>query len=310
VTVDLTDLYATEGWADVLPAPLVESLTVDGKIMAVPTGVHRGNNLYYNTAVLDAAGVTLGEATTWDEFAAAAEKIQESGVAPLCLGDKDVWTDATLLENLILAEVGAEGWMQLLSGELSWGDAKVATAVEHFKTALTWAQSDHQALDWTGAVAALAEGTCAFNSMGDWEYGELQVKQGLVDGTDFGATVLGDASVFATVTDVFVVGAGSANEAGAIAWMKALMDPDAQQAFNALKGSSPARTDVDVSGSGPIAQRNASTLTDGELVPSLVQDQANIPPSVSLAFSDAVTLLVADGDAAAFGEAMDAAMVS
>lgn len=310
VTVDLTALYASEGWAKVLPKPILDSLTVDGEVRGVAVGVHRGNNLYFNNAVLAKAGVKLGDGTTWDEFAAAAAKVKAAGVAPLCLGDKDVWTDVTLLENILIAEVGADSWMKLLTGKMPWSDAKVATAVEHFKTALTWAQPDHQALDWTGAVAALADGKCAFNSMGDWEYGELLVKQNKVDGKDFGATILGDPTVFATVTDVFVVGKGSKNEAGAIAWMKALMDPKAQLEFGKLKGTSPARNDVDMSTTGPAAQRNAATLAKGTLIPSLVQDAAAIPAAVSQAFSESVTLLVANGDAAAFAKAMDAAIAA
>ena len=181
VVNDLSDLYKTEGWASVLPKTILDSLMVDGKIYAVPAGVHRGNNMFYNKAVLDKAGVTLTDSTSWADFEAAAGKIKATGVAPLCLGDKDVWTDATLLENLIIPEVGAEGWNGLLTGTIKWTDPKVATAIEHFKTARSWAQADHQALDWTGAVAALAAGKCAFNSMGDWEYGELLVKQEKVD---------------------------------------------------------------------------------------------------------------------------------
>jgi glucose/mannose transport system substrate-binding protein len=310
VTVDLTDLYASEGWAKVLPKSILESLTVEGKIRGVAVGVHRGNNLYFNNAVLAKAGVKLGDGTTWDEFATAAAKVKATGVAPLCLGDKDVWTDVTLLENIIIGEVGPDSWMKLLTGKMPWSDPKVATAVEHFKTALTWAQPDHQALDWTGAVAALADGKCAFNSMGDWEYGELLVKQQKADGADFGATILGDPSVFVTVTDVFVVGKGSKNEAGAMAWMKALMDPKAQLEFGKLKGTSPARNDVDMSTTGPAAQRNAAALAKGTLIPSLVQDAAAIPAAVSQAFSESVTLLVANGDAVAFAKAMDTAIAA
>jgi glucose/mannose transport system substrate-binding protein len=310
VTTDLSDLYKQQGWASVLPKPLLDSLIVDGKLMAVATGVHRGNVLFYNKAVLDKAGVSLGDSTSWADFEAAAKKIKAANVAPLCLGDKDVWTDVTLLENIIIGEVGATTWNGLLDGTVKWSDPKVASAVEHFKTALTWAQPDHQSQDWTGAVAALAEGKCAFNSMGDWEYGELLVKQGKIDGTDFGATILGDANTFATVTDVFVVGKGSKNEAGAIAWMKALMDPVAQVEFAKLKGASPARNDVDLSSLGPIGQKNAKALASGTLVPSLVQDAALTTKGASQAFSDAVTLLVANGDAAAFGAAMDAAMAA
>lgn len=310
VVNDLSDLYKTEGWASVLPKTILDSLTVDGKIYAVPAGVHRGNNMFYNKAVLDKVGVTLTAATSWADFEAAAVKIKAAGVAPLCLGDKDVWTDATLLENLIIPEVGAEGWNGLLTGKVKWTDPKVSTAIEHFKTARSWAQADHQALDWTGAVAALAEGKCAFNSMGDWEYGELLVKQEKVDGKDFGATVIGDSGLFVTVTDVFVAGKGSKNQDGAVAWLKALMDTKAQLEFNQLKGSSPARNDVDVSTSGPVGQTNAKALASGTLVPSLVQDQANIPPAISAAMSDAVTLLVSSGDGAAFSKAMDEAIAA
>ena len=310
VTVDLTDLYKEQNWSAALPKPLLDSLIVDGKIQAVATGVHRGNVLFYNKSVLVKAGVTLGDSTSWADFEAAAKKVKESGVAPLCLGDKDVWTDVTLLENIIIGDVGASSWNGLLDGSVKWTDPKVAAAVEHFKTALTWAQEDHQSQDWTGAVSALAEGRCAFNSMGDWAYGELLVKQAKVDGTDFGATTLGDANTFATVTDVFVVGKGSKNEAAAIAWMKALMDPVAQVEFAKLKGASPARNDVDLSSIGPVGQQNAKALASGTLVPSLVQDSALTAKGASQAFSDATTLLVASGDAAAFGKAMDAAIAA
>jgi glucose/mannose transport system substrate-binding protein len=310
VTNDLSDLYQQENWAAVLPKPLLDSMVVDGKIMGVAAGVHRGNVLFYNKAVLDKAGVTLGDSTSWADFEAAATKVKATGIAPLCLGDKDVWTDVTLLENIIIGDVGANAWTGLLDGSVKWTDPKVATAVAHFKTALTWAQEDHQSQDWTGAVATLAEGKCAFNSMGDWEYGELLVKHAKVDGTDFSATILGDANTFATVTDVFVVGKGSKNEAAAVAWMKALMDPIAQVEFAKLKGASPARNDVDLSSFGPVGQKNAKALASGTLVPSLVQDAALTTKGASQAFSDAVTLLVANGDAAAFGAAMDAAIAA
>jgi glucose/mannose transport system substrate-binding protein len=308
VATDLTDLYKQQNWSSVLPKSLLDSLSVDGKIMAVATGVHRGNVLFYNKAVLDKAGVTLGDSTSWADFEAAATKVKATGIAPLCLGDKDVWTDVTLLENIIIGDVGATTWNGLLDGSVKWTDPKVATAVEHFKTALTWAQEDHQSQDWTGAVAALAEGKCAFNSMGDWEYGELLVKQAKIDGTDFSATILGDANTFATVTDVFIVGKGSKNEPAAIAWTKALMDPVAQVEFAKLKGASPARNDVDLSSIGPIGQKNAKALSSGTLVPSLVQDSALTTKGASQAFSDAVTLLVANGETSTFAKAMDAAI--
>ena len=52
------------------------------------------------------------------------------------------------------------------------------------------------------------------------------------------------------------------------------------------------------------------TLNSGTLVASLVQGQALVPAADSTAFTDATTLLEANGDAAAFGKAMDAAFAA
>lgn len=307
---DLTPLYTKNGWDKVLPKAILDSLTYDGKIYAVPTGVHRGNVVWTNTALLAKAGVTVGDGVTWDQLKVGAEALQAKGIVPLCLGDKDIWTAATLLESIIVGEVGPDSWTKLLSGDLAWGDPAVATAVGHFNEALTWTNKDHKALDWTGAVTALADGKCAMNVMGDWEYGELLVKHNLVDGTDFSSTVIGDPNDFVTVTDVFVEGDGSKNPAGALAWLTAIMTPDAQLKFNAKKGSAPVRTDVPVTTLGAYQQAAVKTLTSGVLVPSLIQNQANIPASIGQAFSDSTTLLEANGDTGAFGKAMDAAVAS
>jgi glucose/mannose transport system substrate-binding protein len=144
--------------------------------------------------------------------------------------------------------------------------------------------------------------------MGDWAYGELQVKQKLVEGTDFGYTIIGDANVFSKVADTFVVGTGSKNVAGADAWVTAIMSKDAQLNFNKLKGASPVRTDLDLSSLGAYQQQAAKTLASGTKVPSLIQGQANTTPAVTQAFSDAVTLLAANKDAAKFAQSMDAAI--
>jgi hypothetical protein len=86
------------------------------------------------------------------------------------------------------------------------------------------------------------------------------------------------------------------------------MDPVAQVEFAKLKGASPARNDVDLSSIGPIGQKNAKALSSGTLVPSLVQDSALTTKGASQAFSDAVTLLVANGETSTFAKAMDAAI--
>ena len=310
VLADLSALYECQGWNEVVPKELIDSMTYDGQITAALTGVHRANVLWYNKPLVESAGVTVPESVTWADFQKMAKTLNDKGIPPLCLGDKDIWTAAQLLEEIIVGEIGADGWQGLLDGTVKWSDPKVQTAVKNFNEAMTWTNPDHKSLDWTGAVTALVEGKCAFNVMGDWAYGELITKHKKVDGTDFGYAYFGDPSTFVTVGDAFVVGNGSDNPAAGEAFVIGLMSPEGQLAFNKLKGSAPVRSDVDVTQLGVYQQGAAKTLADGKKVASLVHGQALVPAANGQAFADSVTLLQAKGDAAAFGKAMDDAFAA
>jgi glucose/mannose transport system substrate-binding protein len=310
VLADMTAVYKSEGWNKVVPKDLVASMTYNKKTYSVLTGVHRANTMWISSAAQKKAGVSLSGSLTWPTFKAAALKMKAKGIDPICLGDKDIWTAAQLLEALIVAEEGAAGWTALLNGSKKWTSAGVKRAVANFNEAMTWVNKDHKALDWTGAVAALAKGTCGVNIMGDWAYGELLVKQNKVDGKDFTYATFGDANTFVTVGDSFVIGKTAKNQAGAVAFAKAIMDPKVQLAFNKLKGSAPVRSDVSTKTLGKYQQGAAKVLAKGKKVPSLVHGQALVAAAVGQAYADAVTLLQANKDVAKFSRAMDAAIAA
>jgi len=310
VLADMTAVYKSEGWDKVVPKDLVASMTYNNKTYSVLTGVHRANTMWISSAAQKKAGVSLSGSLTWPTFKAAALKMKAKGIDPICLGDKDIWTAAQLLEALIVAEEGAAGWTALLDGSKKWTSAGVKKAVANFNEAMTWVNKDHKALDWTGAVAALAKGTCGVNIMGDWAYGELLVKQKKVDGKDFTYATFGDSNTFVTVGDSFVIGKTAKNQAGAVAFAKAIMDPKVQLAFNKLKGSAPVRSDVSTKTLGKYQQGAAKVLANGKKVPSLVHGQALVAAAVGQAYADAVTLLQANKDVAKFSRAMDAAIAA
>jgi glucose/mannose transport system substrate-binding protein len=306
----LDDLYAKNGWKKTVPAGLIKSMTFNGRIYAVLVNTHRANTLWYNKALFKRAGVTLPASTSWSQLSSAAAALKAKGIAPLCLGDKDIWTSAQLLEEMIVGQVGAAGYMGLLTGKTKWNSAGVRLAVNHYNTALGWTNSDHKSQDWAGAVGLLANGKCAMNLMGDWAYGELRVKWKKVDGKHFGYTVLGNPTTFVTVGDAFVIGKGSKNPEAAAAWATALMSPKAQLNFNKLKGSAPVRKDVNTSSLGPYQRVASRVLASGVKVPSLIHGQAPVKASVGQAYSDAVTLLAANHDVSRFVQSMDSAIAA
>ena len=234
---DITDLYQANGWEAKLPDTVKNMLQKDGKYYAVPVNAHRANVLWTNPDALKKAGVSLSETTSITDFVAALPKIKDAGVTPVCLGAKDPFAPAQLLEVIIMANVGADGYNQLVTGQLPFDDPKVRTAVEQFKTVLENVNNDSAVITWDQAALNTADGKCATNLMGDWAYGELTNK-GKKDGTDFShVTFPGTGEIFDFVGDAFVIPAENApNPEAEKVWLTQLLDPKVQSEFNLEEG--------------------------------------------------------------------------
>jgi glucose/mannose transport system substrate-binding protein len=307
---DLTDLYQQNGWEAKLPAAVTAMLQKDGKFYAVPVNAHRANVLWTNPELLKQAGVTLTEGSTVAEFVAALPKLKAAGAAPVCLGAKDPFAPAQLLEAVILANVGADGWKQLMTGAVPFDDARVRTAVTQFGEILKSVNSDSAVLTWDQAAVQTAEGKCASTLMGDWAYGEL-VAKGKTDGKDFGhVTFPGTSQIFDFVGDAFVIPAENApNPAAEKVWLTQLLDPTVQAEFNLKKGSAPVVKDVSLAGYPDYQQGAAKAFQSLPIVSSLAHAQA-APAEFATTYSDAVTSFLGAKNVDAFLKTMAAAQKS
>ena len=91
------------------------------------------------------------------------------------------------------------------------------------------------------------EGKVAFTSMGDWADGEF-IKANKKENVDFGwVSHPGTEGSFIIVADGFTLAKGAPHKDATIAWLKSIGSKESQETFNPLKGSIPARTDVDKS---------------------------------------------------------------
>lgn len=304
---DLTDLYTQNGWDSKLPPAIKAMLQVDGKYYAVPVNAHRANVLWTNPTVLKKAGVTLTDTTGVADFVADLPKLKAAGVAPVCIGAKDPFASAQLLEVLIMANVGADGWTQLNSGELPFDDAKVRTAVTQFASILENANSDSSAITWDQAALDTANGKCATTLMGDWAFGELTNK-GKVDGKDFShVTFPGTSSIFDFVGDAFVIPAKNApNAAAEKVWLTQMLDPKVQAEFNLKKGSAPVTTDASLDGF-PAYQKSAAEDFRGKMIVSSLAHAESAPAEFANTYSDAVVSFLGSKNVDAFLKTMTAA---
>ena len=183
--------------------------------------------------------------TTWDEFFTAADTLKAAGVTPLALGDKDGWTALNLFEQILLSQLGAEDYRGIWAGTVPWTDERVTAALETFGKALDYVNDDHSTLTWDQAAQLIVDGKAAMNVMGDWAKGYFTSK-GWSPDVDFGwAPVPGTDGTFTVVTDSFAQPRDAANPENAQLWLATLASVEAQDAFNPLKGSIPARVDAD-----------------------------------------------------------------
>jgi len=193
--------------------------------------------------------------------------------------------------------------MDLFSGKMKWDDPKVKEAMKYFAKMQDYLNPDHSALSWDQAIGALIEGKVAFSSMGDWADGEF-TKAGKKENVDFGwVSHPGTDGSFIIVADGFTLAKGAPHKDATIAWLKSIGSKEAQEAFNPLKGSIPARTDVDKSKFDNYHQWSMKSFASDTLLPSCVHGEA-APAAFQQALNDAVTAFIVDKNIDNFANAL------
>jgi glucose/mannose transport system substrate-binding protein len=300
----ITDLYKSDGWDTSFSKELVVNLmTKDRQIYAVLAGIHRGNVLWYNTKLLEKNGIKVGNTMTFEQFFAACDKLKAAGIPALGVGDSGIWASAQLFENTLLGIIGPKGWTDLFSGTMQWDDPKVKEAMKLFAKMQDYVNPDHSALSWDQAIQALMEGRVAFSSMGDWADGEF-LKANMKEKVDFGwVSHPGTDGSFIIVADGFTLAKNAPHKEAALAWLKSIGSKEAQEAFNPLKGSIPARTDVDRSKFDGYHQWSMDSFAKDKPVASCVHGEA-APAAFQQALNDAVTAFIVDKNVDNFANAL------
>ncbi|MED4123302.1 ABC transporter substrate-binding protein [Halalkalibacterium halodurans] len=269
----LNDLFEAEGWADKFPEELIELVSKDGNIYSVPVNIHRGNVLWYNTEIFEEHGLEVP--TTFEEFFDVADALQEAGVTPLALGDREPWAATHLFETVLLGTLGADDYNKLWSGEVGMDDPRVEEAAEIFIRMLDYVNEDHSSRNWQDASQLVAQGEAAMNVMGDWAKGYFVNDLNLAVKEDFGwAATPGTEGTFMVITDTFGLPTGVENPEVVKSFLAVLGSQEGQDAFNPLKGSIPARVDADVSKYDEYGQETIEDFKSAELSPSLAHGSA------------------------------------
>jgi glucose/mannose transport system substrate-binding protein len=254
--------------------------------------VHSTNWVWANKAVLDELGIAQPE--TWEDFVAALDAVQASGKTALAHGGQ-AWQDATLFDAVLMSTGGPEFYkatMIDLDTE-ALGSDTMKQVFDRMTVLRGYVDDNFSGRDWNLASAMVINGEAGFQMMGDWAKGEF-LNAGQVPDEDFLCFRFpGTQSQVTFNSDQFAMfkqGDAVSPEQAALA--KAIMSPSFQIAFNKVKGSVPARTDVsgdelDLCGQKGMADLAAASES-GNLFGSMAHGHA-IPASVKNAMYDVIT---------------------
>ena len=316
VLADLSDVAKANNWDAAIPAAIQAFSKHDGKWVAAPVNVHSTNWVWLNKAVLDKTGGHIP--TNWDEFIALLDAAKAAGVIPLAQGGQ-AWQENTMFESVVVSTGGPQfykkAFIDLDPAALS--SPTMHTAFERLAKLRTYTDPNFPGRDWNLATSMVIKGDAALQVMGDWAKGEF-VNAKKVPGVDFvcfrfpgtQGTVMFNADQF-----VFFKHGSAPLDPAAVKMATDIEDPGFQSAFNVIKGSVPARTDVPDTAFDACGKKGMADLKEAIAAGTLFGSQSQgygVPDAVQNAISDVVTKLfngqsTVDQAAAELPKAIDAA---
>ncbi|PKF51692.1 ABC transporter substrate-binding protein [Enterovibrio nigricans] len=290
VVANLNGVADAEGWNAVVPDALQQFSTYDGKWVSAPVNVHSTNWIWANKKLLKEVGAKQPE--TWEELIVTLDKLKAAGYIPLAHGGQP-WQDATIFDSVVLTTGGIDFYKKAmidLDPEALGSDTMVKI-FDRMSQLRDYVDKNFPGRDWNLASALVIEDKAGMQIMGDWAKGEF-LKAGKVPNEDFACFRMpGTQGMVTFNADQFVmfdVGDSKAQQAMA----KAIMSPEFQSAFNVVKGSVPARTDVSNEAFDACGKKGMADLAEanknGTLVGSMAHGHA-APAAVKNAVYDVVT---------------------
>ncbi|MGR1255383.1 ABC transporter substrate-binding protein [Aeromonas veronii] len=290
---DLSPMAEHLGWYSQMPPMVRATLSQNGALMAVPTGIHRVNWLWLNRKTFERNKLT--PPTDWAQFVTVADQLKKRGITPLAIGNEP-WQLAVLFETVALGEGGKEfyrkAFLEQDSATLTGPD--MVRVLTRFQQLRAYVPQKYAGLKWHQATNLLESGGAAMQVMGDWVKGELSAGN-YRPGEDIACLPSpGSAGLFSYNLDSIAMfkqrDPAQLQAQGDLAQL--LMTPKFQEEFNRVKGSIPALTNPDMSKFDRCAVRSYQDFLLAEkqdnLLPSMAEGMAT-PTNMRQAILDVLS---------------------
>ena len=281
MTANLDELAVAEGWDAVVAPELLPVMKPAGSWVAAPMNIHRINWIWGNKAAMEAVGVA-GLPKTWAEFNAACDKAVAGG--KICLAHLSAdWSDATVFEVVLYGmdkDLYQKAFVEA-DPEAMRSDGMIKVFEQMRLMVSTYMDPAIAGRDYDTASNMMANGDALFFIMGDWEIGtllsvgkkpgeDILCAQAPTDSGQPGFILNSDSVVFFQQQDPDYI-------EGQKLLASLILSPEFQTGFNVVKGSIPARLDVDLSSGFNACQQTSqadlkASIEAGTLVRSMAHN--------------------------------------
>ena len=245
--------------------------------VAVPLNIHRVNNVFWDMASVEEAGVDMTSIGDPREYVEVLEQLDsELDIAPLGLSMAVPWTILQLWNANLVGLHGVDAYEGFQNGDDV--TSEVEEALEVTQTQMGFATEDASSVGSDAARLKLPQGEAVTLMEGDWAAGNLFAAEGYDYGDDWGhAPYPGTDGVYTINTDGFPYPKPNPTPDATDKWMEWVGSAEAQRRFCQPKGAIPCRTDVDMSEFSELLQNQAEDYQSGTGILTLAHGDGVTP---------------------------------
>ena len=286
-------VWEEAGLKDAHVAEVTEACQINGNWAAVPIGSHRMNDLFYNPAVLDDAGIDPEGIASMDDLMAAMDAVAENtDAAPWAHAMKGAWTITQLVPWVMMSQndvdtytdwIGGDGDEDAIRGTLE----TVRTMQEEYTT------GDASSIGFTEAAQKILDGEAAFQHQGNWVAGTYKGEGATYD-EDWGSiTFPGTEGIYGFHLDSFIYPAGNPTPEGTETFLQFVGSEAAHVQFNQYKGSIPTR-EVPTEEFGPYLTSTIEEFNAADRRPPTLQHGLALDPGRKADVGEAINQNMSD----------------
>jgi glucose/mannose transport system substrate-binding protein len=251
-------------WKQTLPPLLLQNVTVDGHIYSAPVDIHGANWMFYSTRIFQE--LKLPPPKSWDEFFAAAPKLQTAGYIPIAFGanaQQESW-----LFMALLAGVGGSDVYRAVAVDHDAkvaGSARVEGVFDVMGRLRQYVDAGSPNRKWNDTLALVETNKAALMIVGDWAKGDFSAADLTLD-KDYGCELApGTSDAYIMTIDAFAFPKTDKPEQVQAQRKLAelMMDPAVQTEFTRYKGSVPSRLDANIAVLDRCAKRGQQVMAMG-----------------------------------------------